>query len=93
MIDKEKLKELREIRKHRIKEIREIVKEQNKIKESIKNALKNGSKTVPEISEKTYLPKDTVMWYIASLKKYGEVLEGDKQGDYFSYILVEDKAL
>ena len=89
MIDKEKIKALREQRKDRIKEIQKMVKEQNKIKDSIKQLLQAGPKTPPEISESLGLPSPTIMWYVASLKKYGELMEMEKKGDYFSYGLIK----
>lgn len=46
-----------------------MVKEQNKVKDAIKNSLKDGPKIVPEIARATGYEMDTVMWYIASLKK------------------------
>lgn len=91
MVDKEKLKELRERKSSKIKEIQKIVKEQNKIKDAIRNILKDSPKTVPEIADRASLPTDKVMWFVASMKKYGEILEGEKKGEYFEYRLNEEK--
>jgi hypothetical protein len=33
------------------------------------------------------LPASEVLWYVASLKKYGEILEGPKAGGYYRYKL------
>jgi hypothetical protein len=33
------------------------------------------------------LPASEVLWYVATLKKYGEILEGPKDGGYFRYRL------
>jgi hypothetical protein len=30
-----------------------------------------------------------VLWFIATLKKYGEIAEGDKDGGYFRYYLAD----
>ncbi len=87
-MDKEKLKKLRDSRKERIKKIQQMVKEQNKIKEDIKKALETGPKSVPEISEMTSYDTEKVMWFVASLKKYGVVAEAEKKGDYFTYKLI-----
>jgi DNA-binding IclR family transcriptional regulator len=43
--------------------------------------------TVPEIAAATGLPVSEVLWYVATLKKYGEILEGPKAGSYFRYRL------
>jgi len=90
MEPKERLKKLREERKERIKEIQAMVKEQNKIIGVIKESLSQGPKTPVEISNDTSLPSKIVMYYLASLKKYGQVIEGEKQGEYFSYALKEN---
>ena len=35
----------------------------------------------------TGLPVAEVLWYVASMKKYGEILEGPKDGGYYRYKL------
>jgi len=42
---------------------------------------------VPEIAAATDLLVSEVLWYVASLKKYGEILEGSKDGSYYRYRL------
>jgi hypothetical protein len=42
------------------------------------------------VAEGTGMPSCKVLWYIATLKKYGEVLEGEKVGSYFRYSLASD---
>jgi DNA-binding IclR family transcriptional regulator len=44
-----------------------------------------GNGTVPEIASATGLPTEEVLLYVATLKKYGKVAEGAKDGDYFRY--------
>jgi hypothetical protein len=44
---------------------------------------------VPEISQATGIPSDRVLWYLATLKKYGGIIEGEKDSGYFRYVLVE----
>ena len=84
-IDKEALKKLREERKASISRARGMIKEQNKIIKAIKAAVKDEFKTVPEIAAETQLPSDTVLLYVATLKKYAGMAEGEKDGDYFKY--------
>ncbi len=86
---KEAMKLLREQRKAYIEKARAKIKEQNKVIKSIKEQLKDGGKTVPQLSTAINLPTDKVMWYVASLRKYGVLQEGEKDGDYFKYILAE----
>ena len=43
---------------------------------------------MPELAAATGMPADEVLWYMAALKKYGEVVEAEKCGGYFRYTLV-----
>jgi hypothetical protein len=84
---KEAMKTLREQRKPSIDRARKAIAEQNRAIKAIRQALGEGAGTVPEIARATRLATSTVMVYIATLKKYGTVLEGAKDGDYFKYEL------
>ncbi|UCE82113.1 MAG: winged helix-turn-helix domain-containing protein [Deltaproteobacteria bacterium] len=86
---KEAMKKLRESRKHIIKATSTRVKENRKAIKAIKEHLQAEARTVPEIAEATGLASSEVLWFIATLKKYGEILEGDKDGGYFCYYLAE----
>jgi len=86
---KEALKALRKKRGKSVAAASARMKEQKKAMKSIKEALTSGDATIPEISETAGLPTDTTLWYVMALKKYGEVMEGEKQGDYFKYGLAE----
>ncbi len=82
---KELLKGLRESRKQSIEALSIKMKEQKKTIEKIKERLDKGPKTVPELAAALGLPASDIMWYVAALKKYGEVAEGEKDGGYFRY--------
>ena len=73
------------------KEMQEKLKEQAKILNAIKKALREGPKTVPEISEATGLPTEVVFWYVATMLRYMEVEMVEKKetdnGDYWVYRL------
>ena len=86
---KEAMKKLRESRKDTIKETATRVKENRKAIKTIKEQLQAEARTVPEIAEATGLASSEVLWFIATLKKYGEILEGDKDGGYFRYYLAD----
>ena len=86
---KESMKKLRESRKHIIKATSARVKEQRKAIKAIKEQLQDEARTVPEIAGATGLASSEVLWFIATLKKYGEIVEGDKDGGYFRYSLAE----
>jgi sugar-specific transcriptional regulator TrmB len=86
---KEAMKKLRNHRKEWITKASTMVKEQKTILKAIKGHLENQPATVPEISEATGIPSDSVLWYLATLKKYGNIIEGEKNDGYFRYVLAE----
>jgi len=49
--------------------------------------LKEGAQTVPTIAAATGASTAETLWYMASLKKYGEIKEAEKDGGYFKYEL------
>ena len=69
-------------KKARTKETRETVK-------AIQGALKNGPRTVPQISAEIKIPSHKVLWYLVAMKKYGKVAEAGHAGDYLRYGLKE----
>ena len=72
-----------------IKETSAKVKKHRKAIQAIKEHLKDEARTVPEIAAATGLASSEVLWFIATLKKYGEIVEGDKNGAYFRYYLAD----
>ncbi len=91
-VNKEAMKKLREERKEKIAAASAKMKEQKKIIKAIKDALKDGGKTVPQVAEQVGMSSSEVFWYIAALKKYGDIIEGDKDGAYFQYKLADSAA-
>jgi biotin operon repressor len=87
--DKEALKQLRTERKAFIDRARQSVKEQNKITKAIKTQLAKEARSVPEIAQALKMKTATVLMFVSALRKYGEVVEGPKDGDYFKYQLAE----
>lgn len=88
---KEAMKQLRSDRKKWTTEALAMVKEQKKMIKAIKGHLEIQPATVPEISQTTGIPSDRVLWYVATLKKYGDIIEGEKDGGYFRYVLAESE--
>jgi len=86
---KEAIKKLRESRKHTIKATSARVKEHKKAVHAIKEQLRDEARTVPEIARATGMESSEVLWLIATLKKYGEIIEGEKDGNYFRYCLAD----
>jgi len=84
---KEALKKLKVARKEQIAATTARMKEQRQAVKAIKEHLEGAELTVPEIAAATGLPVSEVFWYVASLKKYGEILEGPKDGSYYRYRL------
>jgi predicted transcriptional regulator len=85
--DKEALKSLRQARKVCIDKARELIKEQNRVIKSITALITTEGKTVPELARATQVSTSQALWYIMALKKYGLVVEGEKEGSYFKYQL------
>jgi predicted transcriptional regulator len=85
--DKEALKELRAKRKTSIDRAKKAIQTQNKIIKDIKEQIKTEGKTVPEIAHTINIPTNQVLLYVAALRKYGVLIEGAKDGDYFKYQL------
>ena len=89
---KEALKKLKAARKEQIAAATSRMKEQRRAVKAIKASLEGAELTVPEMAAATGLPVAEVLWYVASLKKYGEILEGPKVGSYFRYRLGQSAA-
>jgi hypothetical protein len=85
--DKTALKQLKAARKEQIAAATARMKEQRRAVKAIKAQLDGAELTVPEIAAATGLPGSEVLYYVATLKKYGEVLEGPKDGGYYRYRL------
>ncbi len=88
-VQKEAMKRLREIRKESVKAAAARVKEQNQAVKAITEQLKVEPRTVPEIAGAIGISTSQVMWYIATMKKYGQVLEADQEESYFRYQLAQ----
>ena len=72
-------------------QLKERFKEQNRIHKAIKEALKTGPLTIPELAQATKLPAEAVMWHTMALRRYGPVEAGEARGDYYTYLLKEEK--
>ena len=90
--NKTALKKLKAARKEQIAAATARMKEQRQAVKAIKGRLDGAELTVPEIAAATGLPVSEVLWYVATLKKYGEILEGTKDGGYYRYRLGQTPA-
>ena len=87
----ERLKRLREQHAETVKRTQALLKEQKRIQQEICKVVRENPKTVPEIAEATGMPSHEVLWYLASFKKYGLVVEDGMCGDYPLYRKAEVK--
>jgi len=85
---KEAMKRLREQRKSFIQRAAAMVKTRKKDLKVLMKQMGSESATAPELAEATGMDVAEVIWYLATLKQYGEVVEGAKNGSYFTYKLV-----
>ncbi len=83
------MKTLREERKTLIKAASTKMKRQKKAIQAILDQLKDGAQTVPTIAAATGASTAETLWYMAALKKYGEIKEAEKDGGYFKYQLAK----
>jgi len=83
------MKKLRQERKEYISGARDKMKGQNKIIKALKEALSGDPKTIPELAGIMEMKTDTVLMYVSTLKRYGIIGEGPKDGDYFKYELTK----
>jgi len=88
---KNEMKALREQRKAAVNRARNAIKSQNKDIKSIREAMAGGGKTIPEIASAAGMSSSRALVYVATLKKYGLIAEGAKDGDYFKYELIDAK--
>ncbi len=70
---------------------KEQLKEFNRIKKAIVDALKEQEMTIPQLAEKLQMSKPDISYYLLTLVKYGVVAVGeiDDMDEYFSYKLVK----
>jgi predicted transcriptional regulator len=84
------LKRLREEHAESLARTQELLKEQQAFRKQLRQAMKGGAKTIPEIAAASGLPSEQVLWHVAAMKKYDLVRETGKQGNYYQYALAEE---
>lgn len=67
-------------------------KEQRQTIKAIREALKDGPRTIPQIAGAARLPSPSVVWHVMALKRYGKIAEAGREGDYYLYELREDES-
>jgi predicted transcriptional regulator len=81
------MKMLRQQRPDSISRARKAIKEQSAVIKAIREALTAEPMTIPELAQAVDMETEPVLRYVSTLKKYGIVGEGPKDGDYFKYEL------
>ena len=66
--------------------------ERNKLRQAVRKqvraALAAGPATVPALAAATGLATQDVLWHVAAMRKYGDLVESGMDGDYCTYSLV-----
>lgn len=72
------------------KELLEWIRKTNTGMAAIRKALRDGPKTVPEISAASGIASHETLWFVNAMRKYGELaITGDENG-YKKYGLKEE---
>ncbi|MBN2045965.1 MAG: winged helix-turn-helix domain-containing protein [Anaerolineales bacterium] len=86
----ELLKKLRAEHAQTVERTQELLKDQKRIQRDICSFIRETPKSVPEIAKEIGLPANQVLWYIASFRKYGIVVEDGMCEDYPLYRKAEE---
>ncbi|MBN2203955.1 MAG: winged helix-turn-helix domain-containing protein [Thermoleophilia bacterium] len=90
---RETLKRLRTERAEQVKAANTASATVRAERKKVVAAMAQDSRSVPQLAAATELPTDRVLWHIAAMRKYGQIVEvPDKDGDYFMYALAPDAA-
>jgi predicted transcriptional regulator len=86
------LAELRKQHSEQVKRAQELLKEQQATRKKLQSSLQDGPRTVPQLAEETGIPAHQVLWYVATMKKYGMVEEVglDDDEEYYLYSLSKE---
>lgn len=85
------LKRLREEHRETVTRTQALLKEQNAIRKTICQPMRQEPKTIPELAELTGIPAGQILWHVTAMKKYGLVVENGMSGEYYLYQMAEDK--
>ena len=86
----EMLKKLRAEHADTVKSTQAVLKEQKRVQREICKFIREAPKSVPEIAEEVGMPANEVLWYVASFRKYGIVVEDGMCEDFPLYRKAEE---
>jgi len=78
----EMLVNLRKQNAKRVNDAQAMLKVQQAVRKQLNRALKAGPQTVPQLAEAVDLPAHEVLWHIAAMKKYAQVVEVGLNEEY-----------
>jgi len=84
------LKRLRQQHAATVERTQALLKEQKRVQQEICKILRENPKTVPEVAAAIGMPANEVLWYMASFKKYGLIVEKGMCADYPLYQKAEE---
>ncbi len=87
----EMLKHLRQQHAATVERTQALLKAQKRAQQEICGTIREKPKTVPEIAEEVGMPANEVLWYVASFRKYGIIVEKGMCSDYPLYQKAEEK--
>ncbi|HUW64669.1 MAG TPA: MarR family transcriptional regulator [Spirochaetia bacterium] len=75
-----------------VRDLREVIREEMLQRDRIMDVLKDGPRTVPEISAAMGYPSHEVMFWLMGMRKYGFVAETGEPTDegYYKYKAVRE---
>jgi len=87
--EREMLVRLRNERASVVETASEMNRQRRATRKRVRAELSKGPATVPAVASASGLSTMEVLWHIAAMRKYGELVEDQKVGDYFTYRLVD----
>jgi predicted ArsR family transcriptional regulator len=82
------LKRLRGERETQVKAANEASKSVRAERKRLAAALSEGAMSVPQLAAAIEMSTDRVLWHLAAMRKYGDLVEApERDGDYFTYAL------
>jgi hypothetical protein len=89
MLDKDAMKALRAERKAWIEAASVLAREAKTATAAVRQALAAGPETAPGIARASGLSPDKALWIVASMKKFGQIVEAEKDGGFYRYALAD----
>ena len=86
------LKELRAQHAESVRRGQALIKDQNAKRRSIRRALQDGPRTIPELAQATGLPGPTVLWHVTAMRKRGLLVEAGLEDGYCRYATQSETA-